>query len=208
MPKIIHSSLLTNSNGKALTKIYVVAPRRFKDKVKAEINIEKLLRIIMSIQVKGVTVGNLMANYFYVYRTFFERAISKNRRKKKDSIVVNTIRTSVNARAAFFRKNPVTFRTLFRVIITLNDSVELRGFINLNAEINYIDKVIYKQLSGVIMTLSLNMKMISHSNHRIFFMGVCENVRLAVRLIKYEVYLFIIDVKTSYFLMLDAFFIF
>jgi hypothetical protein len=52
------------------------------------------------------------------------------------------------------------------------------------------------------------MKMVSHSNHRVPFMGVCENVRLAIRLIKYEIYLFIIDVKTSYSLVLGALFIF
>jgi hypothetical protein len=52
------------------------------------------------------------------------------------------------------------------------------------------------------------MEMISYSNHRIPFMGVYENVRLAVRFIKYEVCLFVIDVKTSHFLMLGAPFIF
>jgi hypothetical protein len=54
------------------------------------------------------------------------------------------MRTGVNAKIAFFRENPITFRTLLKVIITLNDSVELRGLINLDAEINYIDKAIYK----------------------------------------------------------------
>jgi hypothetical protein len=149
-----------------------------------------------------------MANYPYIYKTFFGRATSKNRKEKKNSIAVNTIRTSVNARAASLQKNPVTFRTLSRVTITLNDSVELRGFINSNAEINYIDKTIYKQLSDVIIILNPNMEMISHSNHRVPFIGICENIRLAVRPIKYEVYLFVIDVKTSHFLMLGTSFIF
>jgi hypothetical protein len=58
------------------------------------------------------------------------------------------------------------------------------------------------------MILSLNMEMISYSNYRVFFMRVYENVRLAVEPIKYEVYLFVIDVKTSYFLILGALFIF
>jgi hypothetical protein len=93
---------------------------------------------------KGVTVKDLMANYPHIYRTFFERAISENRKKKKDSIIVNSIRTGVNARIIFFRENPIAFRTLFRVIVTLDDSVELRGFINLGAEINCIDKATYK----------------------------------------------------------------
>jgi hypothetical protein len=60
----------------------------------------------------------------------------------------------------------------------------------------------------VVIILSLNMEMVSHSNYRVSFIGVCENVRLAVGLIKYEVCLFVIDVKTSYFLVLGAFFIF
>jgi hypothetical protein len=58
------------------------------------------------------------------------------------------------------------------------------------------------------MILSLNMEMVSYSNYRVFFIGVCENVRLAVKLIKYEICLFVIDVKTSYFLMLGTSFIF
>jgi hypothetical protein len=85
-----------------------------------------------------------MANYSYVYKIFFERAIPENRKKKKNSAAVNSIRTGVNAKIVFFRKNPVTFRILFKVIITLDDSVKLRGFINFNAEINYIDKATYE----------------------------------------------------------------
>jgi hypothetical protein len=92
--------------------------------------------------VEGVTVKDLMANYPYMYKTFFGKAISENRKKKKDSATVN--RTNVNVKIAFFRENPVAFRILFKVIITLNDSVEFRGLINLDAEINCIDKVTYK----------------------------------------------------------------
>jgi hypothetical protein len=58
------------------------------------------------------------------------------------------------------------------------------------------------------MILNLNMEMVSHSNHRIPFIGVCENVRLAVKSIKYKVCLFVIDVKTSYFFIFDIPFIF
>jgi hypothetical protein len=143
-----------------------------------------------------------------MYRTFFEKATSKNRKEKKNSIIVNTIRTSVNAKAASLRENPVTFRTLPRITITLNDSVKLRGLINSSAEINYIDKAIYKQLLGIIMILSLNMEIVSHSNYRISFIRICENVRLAIKPIKYEVYLFIINVKTSHSFILGISFIF
>jgi hypothetical protein len=158
--------------------------------------------------VKGVTVKDLIANYSHVYKTFFRKTTSENRKEKKDSIIINTIRISVNAKAVFFRENPVTFRILFKVIITLDDSVELRGLINLGAEINYIDKSTYEQLTGIVIILNLNMEMISHSNHRVLFIGIYENVRLAIRLIKYEICLFIINIKTSHFLILDIPFIF
>jgi hypothetical protein len=157
---------------------------------------------------EGVTVKDLIANYFHVYKIFFGRAIPKNRKKKKNSAIVNLMRTGVNAKIAFFRENPVTFRILFKVTVTLDDSVKLRGLINLGAEINCIDKATYKQLTGVIIILNPNMEMVSHLNHRVFFMGICENVRLAVKFIKYEVCLFVIDVKTSYFLVLGVSFIF
>jgi hypothetical protein len=143
-----------------------------------------------------------------VYRTFFGKAIPENRKEKKDSTIINSIRTGVSAKTVFFRENPIAFRILFKVIITLDDSVKLRGFIDFDAEINYIDKVTYEQLTGVVIILSLNMEMVFYSNHRVPFIRVCENVRLAVKFIEYEICLFVIDVKTSYFLVLGAFFIF
>jgi hypothetical protein len=149
-----------------------------------------------------------MANYSHVYKTFFGKTIPKNRKEKKDSITINSIRTGVSVKTAFLRENPVAFRTLPKVTITLDDSIKFRGLINLDAKINYIDKVTYEQLTGVIIILSLNMEMISHSNHRVPFMGIYKNVRLAVRPIKYEICLFVIDVKTSHFLMLGVPFIF
>ena len=91
---------------------------------------------------KGVIVKDLIVNYSHMYKTFFGRAIPENRKEKKDSVTIN--RTSVSVRAAFLRENPITFRTLPKVTVTLNDSVELRGFINSGAEINYIDKVTYE----------------------------------------------------------------
>ena len=60
----------------------------------------------------------------------------------------------------------------------------------------------------MVIILSLNIEIVSHSNYRIPFIRVYENIRLAVGLIEYEVYLFIIDVKTSYSLVLGALFIF
>jgi hypothetical protein len=142
--KVIHSSSPTSDNEKTLTETYIISSRRLKKKVKTEINTEKLLKIIISTGVKNVTVKDLIANYLHIYKTFFGRQTSKTRGKKKDSITVNTMRTSVNVIAASLRKNPVVFRTSPRVTITLSDSIKLRGLINLNAEINYIDKATYK----------------------------------------------------------------
>jgi hypothetical protein len=143
-----------------------------------------------------------------MYKTFFGKAIPENRKKKKDSVTVNSMRTGVSVKAAFFRENPVTFRISSKVTVTLDDSVKLRDFINFGAEINYINKATYEQLTDVIMILNLNIKMVSHSNYRVLFIRICENVRLAVGPIKYEICLFIIDVKTSYSLVLGIFFIF
>jgi hypothetical protein len=144
MSKVIYSSLFTGNNEKAPVKTYIITSRKLKNKIKAGINFEKLLKIIMNTQMKGVTVKNLMANCPHIYKTFFGRATSENRKKKKDSIIVNTMRTSVNVKIVFFRKNLITFRISLRIIVTLNDSVEFRGLINLDAEINCIDKVTYK----------------------------------------------------------------
>jgi hypothetical protein len=85
-----------------------------------------------------------MANYPYMYKIFFGKAILENRKKKKNSTFINSIKTGVSVRIVFFRKNPIIFRTLSKIIITLEDSVKFRGFINLNAEINYIDKITYE----------------------------------------------------------------
>jgi hypothetical protein len=60
----------------------------------------------------------------------------------------------------------------------------------------------------VIIILNLNIEIISHSNYRVLFMRIYENVRLAIKPIKYEICLFVIDVKTSYFFMLGTSFIF
>jgi hypothetical protein len=93
---------------------------------------------------EGVTVRNLIANYSYIYRIFFGRATPKNRKKKKNSAIINSMRTGVNVKIVFFRENPITFRTLPRITITLNNSIKLRDLINLDAEINYINKVTYE----------------------------------------------------------------
>jgi hypothetical protein len=48
MPKVVHSDLLIDNNGRAPAEAYAVTSRKLKDKVKNGINIEKLLIIIMS----------------------------------------------------------------------------------------------------------------------------------------------------------------
>jgi hypothetical protein len=49
LPKDIHFNLFINSNGRALVKAYIIISRRFKNEIKARLNIKKLLTIIMSI---------------------------------------------------------------------------------------------------------------------------------------------------------------
>jgi hypothetical protein len=48
LPKGIHFSSFINSNERASAEVYAVISRRFKDEVKARLNIEKLLTIIIS----------------------------------------------------------------------------------------------------------------------------------------------------------------
>jgi hypothetical protein len=48
MLKVIYFSLLISDNRRVSAKIYAVAPRKFKEEVEVGINIEKLLRIIIS----------------------------------------------------------------------------------------------------------------------------------------------------------------
>ena len=52
------------------------------------------------------------------------------------------------------------------------------------------------------------MEIIFYSNYRVSFMGVYKNIRLVIKLIKYEIYLFVINIKTSHFLILGTPFIF
>jgi hypothetical protein len=99
LPKDIHFNSLINSNGKALAEIYAIASRRLKNEIKVRLNIEKLLTIIISIQIKDVTVRNLIANYSHIYKTFFGKTILENRKEKKDSIIINSMRTGVSAKA-------------------------------------------------------------------------------------------------------------
>jgi hypothetical protein len=49
MSKVIHSNLFTGGNEKVLIKIYIIASRRLKNKIKVKINIKKLLTIIINI---------------------------------------------------------------------------------------------------------------------------------------------------------------
>jgi hypothetical protein len=48
LPKNIHSNLFTNNNKRVPAKTYTIIFRRFKNEVKAGLNIEKLLTIIIS----------------------------------------------------------------------------------------------------------------------------------------------------------------
>jgi hypothetical protein len=73
IPKVIHFSSSTNNNKKALTETYTISPRRLKKEVKIKINIKKLFKIIISIEVKDITVRDLIANYPYIYKIFFGR---------------------------------------------------------------------------------------------------------------------------------------
>jgi hypothetical protein len=70
---------------------------------------------------------------------------------------------------------------------------KLRGLIDTGAEINVIIKEIYANLPGLVMTENPEMAIISYFNHYIPFLGVCEDVKVIVKDIKYNVCIFVID---------------
>ena len=84
---------------------------------------------------------------------------------------------------------------------------KLRGLIDTGAEINVITKKIYASLPGLVMTENLEMAIVSHSNYHIPFLGVCEDVKVTVRNIEYNVCIFVIDFQTNHALVLGVPFI-
>jgi hypothetical protein len=91
----------------------------------------------------------------------------------------------------------VIFESLFK----------LRGLIDTGAEINVIIKEIYANLSDLVMTENSEMAIIFHFNYHIPFLGVCEDVKVTVRNIKYNVCIFVINFQANYALVLGVFFI-
>jgi hypothetical protein len=107
----------------------------------------------------------------------------------------------------FLRGNPLAFRLSSRMTVTFENLFKFRGLIDTGAEINVMTKKIYASLPGLVMTENPEMAIIFHSNHHIPFLGVCEDVKVIVENIKYNVCIFVIDFQANHALVLGASFI-
>jgi hypothetical protein len=112
-----------------------------------------------------------------------------------------------NREKRFLRGNPLTFRLFLRMTVTLENLFKFRGLIDTGAEINVIIKEIYASLPGLVMTENLEITIVSHSNYYIPFLKVCEDVKVTVKDIKYNVCIFVINFQANYALVLGALFI-
>jgi hypothetical protein len=82
--------------------------------------------------------------------------------------------------------------------VTLESLFKFRGLIDTGAEINVITKEIYASLPGLVMIENFEMAIISHFNYHIPFLGVCEDVKVIVKNIEYNVCIFVIDFQANY----------
>jgi hypothetical protein len=98
-----------------------------------------------------------------------------------------------NRERRFLRGNPLAFRLFLRMTVTFEGLFKFRDLIDTGAEINVIIKEIYASLPGLVMIENSEIAMVSHSNYHIPFLGVCEDVKVIVRNIEYDVCIFVID---------------
>jgi hypothetical protein len=103
------------------------------------------------------------------------------------------------------RGNPLTFRSSFWMTVTFENLLKFRGLIDTGAEINVMTKEVYASLSGLIMTENPEIAIIFYSNHYIPFLGVCEDVKVIVKNIEYNVCIFVIDFQANHALVLGVF---
>jgi hypothetical protein len=106
-----------------------------------------------------------------------------------------------------FRGNPLIFRLFPRMTVIFEDLLKLRGLIDTGAEINVMTKKIYASLPGLVMIENPEIAMVSYSNYYIPFLGVCEDVKVTVEDIEYNVCIFVVDLQANHALVLGAPFI-
>src|SRR5450755_4117684 len=98
-----------------------------------------------------------------------------------------------NRERRFLRGNPLAFRLFPRMTVTFEDLLKLRGLIDTGAEINVMTKEIYASLPGLVITENPEIAIVSYSNYHIPFLGICEDVKVTVENIEYNVCIFVID---------------
>jgi hypothetical protein len=112
-----------------------------------------------------------------------------------------------NRERKFLRGNPLAFRLSSRMTVIFEGLLKLRGLIDTGAEINVMIKKIYASLPGLVITENLEMAIISYFNYHIPFLGVCEDVKVIVKNIEYDVCIFVIDFQANYAFVLGVPFI-
>jgi hypothetical protein len=112
-----------------------------------------------------------------------------------------------NRERRFLRGNPLAFRLFSRITVIFENLFKFRGLIDTGAEINVIIKKIYANLPGLVITENPEITIISHSNYYIPFLGVCEDVKVTVKNIEYNICIFVINFQTNHALVLGVSFI-
>jgi hypothetical protein len=107
----------------------------------------------------------------------------------------------------FLRGNPLAFRLFSRMTVIFEGLFKLRGLIDTGAEINVMIKEVYASLFGLVMIENPEIAIISYFNYHIPFLRVCEDVKVIVKNIEYNVCIFVINLQVNYVLVLGVSFI-
>jgi hypothetical protein len=190
-------------------KRYTIPVKKVKDDLKAATDAEKMLKLLFKQSVQGILVEDLLANCPNLHKRFFGKYVSDTTKNMKGVAQVRTMQSiaAENREKRFLRKNPLAFRSSPRMTVIFEGLLKCRGLINTGAEINIMTKEVYASLPGLIMIKNPEIAMISHSNYHILFLGVCEDVKVTVGNIEYNVCIFVIDFQANHVLVLGAPFI-
>jgi hypothetical protein len=209
MQKLKPNSPVKEKSKNSENERYIVPVRKVKDDLKTAANTEKMFKLLFKQPVPGILVENLLANCPNLHKKFFGKYVSDATKNMKGVTQVRAMQSiaAKNRERKSLRDNPLTFRSSPRITVTLESLLKLRGLIDTGAEINVIIKKIYASLPGLVITENPEIAMVSHSNHHIPFLEICENVKITVKNIEYDVCIFVINLQANHALVLGAPFI-
>ena len=98
-----------------------------------------------------------------------------------------------NREKRFLRGTPLVFRSFPRMTVIFENLFKFRGFIDTDAEINVMIKEIYANLPNLVIIENPEIAIIFHFNYYIPFLEICENVKVIVKNIEYNVCIFVIN---------------